>query len=318
MDSKWLKVGITALCTVATVILAVCSAFYPAFAMILGLCMSVFASYLYIRCGAVCLAINATISCVAVLALAGGQLDALMLVAIGIVPGLVSGIMQKRKFNYYESLGGISLAFGATIMAVLYIATKGIQGGIGGLFEQTAENMKSVAKQLLDASGSTEIKAEDINVVIEEIMILVKRTMPSMVIIFSMIFGYIHMALVKFFTRKIPDIRLNYVRFDSHKAPKHMSYIYFAIAIISMFSTAEGMFGVVVGNSLSVFDFILAFCGLSFIESKFKTKLKYGFVRVIIYVLALAVTSGIAAQILSIVGMLDSFMDYRGLKRIGE
>ena len=94
-----------------------------------------------------------------------------------------------------------------------------------------------------------------------------------------------------------------------------MSYIYFIATFIILFSQNGGKLDAICSNVVAVFDFILAFCGLSFIENRFKEKLKYGFVRGLIYAAAISIVNSYAIQLLSIVGMLDSFVDYRGIKK---
>ncbi len=318
MNKTWFKLAITSGCTVAMVCLSLCAGIIAPFSLIFGLCASVFLGYLYISCGAVCAVICSALTAALVFLLGGGTADALLIAAIGILPGLVSGIMQKHKFEYYEVLGGLTLAFATVIMAILYIGSMEIEGGISGFFDQTSAMMKSTMAQLIKESGVTDVRIEDVNVLIEESIKLIKRTIPSVVIIFSMIFGYIHIAIVKILAKNISGIRVKYVRLDKHIAPKHMAYVCFAAMLLLIFMGNDGIFGVILNNSVSVFDFILAFCGLSFIESKLKEKLKYFFVRVIIYAFVFAVLSSIAMQLLSIVGMIDSFINYRRIKRIGE
>ncbi len=318
MKINWFKTGLTAICTVATVLLTLGMILVPPLAFLLGLSASIFVSYLYIKNGVASSVINAVITCGVIIILGGGRSEILLFSAIGIVPGLVSGIMQKRRFDYYEALIGVSLAFGTVIIAALYAAGREISGGIGGLFDQTANSMKELLPQLMAESGVTGIEQKDLSNFIEELMYLVKRTIPYVLIILSMLFGYIHMVITELIMRKTSDIRLNYVRFDEHKAPKSLSYLYFVAIIILMFSEAESAFGVILENSVAVLDFILAFCGLSFIESKFKEKLRYGILRGLIYAAVLLAASSVAMQILSIIGMLDSFANYRGIRRIGD
>lgn len=309
------KIGITIACTVATALLTLCAGVFAPFAILFGLCASVFAAYLYIRCGAVCAIINAVITSLAMLAL-GRVWDVLLVVAIGVIPGLISGYIQKKNRPYYESLLWVCCAFGAVLIGILFYTGQTVPGGISGMFKETANAMKESAALVL--SGAESSSVADVNAVIDAMIELTKRTIPSMLIIVSMVLGYIHIAVVEFFVRKISGVKLNYVHLDEHIAPKHIIYAYLIITLLSLFSSGEGMMGVIVSNALSVIDFVLAFCGLSFIESKFKGKLKYGFLRGIIYVGALMLLSNVAMQILSIAGMIDGFVNYRGIKRNGE
>ncbi len=317
MNETKTKIIITAICTIAVVGLTLCSGFFVPFALAFGLISSVFVGYLFTLCGPWCTLICGVFASISALIL-GGSADALLLVALSFIPGIVSGIMQRNKMEYYSILRGVFLAFGGVMIAILYLAGAGIDGGISGFFDQTAELMKSTMAEMVKASGIANISIEDINVLVEDSIKMVKRTIPSVIIIFSMVFSYIHIALVEFTARKVSSLKLSKIGLDGHLAPKHLSYSYVVISLITLFGSSKGMFGVVCDNLLWVFDFILAFCGLSFIESKFKEKLKYGFVRGIIYVAVFMFLSGIAMQILSVVGMIDSFINFRRIKRNGE
>lgn len=310
------KIGLTLSCTAAAVILTLCAGVFAPFSILFGLCASVFVAYLYIRCGAVCAIINAAVTSAAMLIFGNGSWDVLLIAAISVIPGLISGYIQKKNRPYYEALLWVCCAFGAVLIGILFYTGKMIPGGISGMFKETANVMKESVSLAL--SGAETASVADINAVIDGVIELTKRTIPSMLIIVSIALGYIHIAVVEFFVRKISGIRLNYVRFDEHIAPKHIIYAYLIVSLLSLFSSGEGMMGVIVTNGVTVIDFVLAFCGLSFIESKFKGKLKYGFLRGIIYVAALMLLSNIAMQILSIAGMIDGFANYRRIKRNGE
>ncbi len=310
------KIGLTIACTGAAVILTLCAGVFAPFAILFGLCASVFVAYLYIRCGALSAIINAIITSAAMLVFGGGAWDVLLVAAIGVIPGLISGYIQKKNRPYYESLLWVCCAFGTVLIGILFYTGKTVPGGISGLFKETASAMKESVSMAL--SGAESASIADVNAVIDGVIELTKRTIPSMLIIVSMGLGYIHIAVVEFFVRKISGIRLNYVHLDEHIAPKHIIYVYFVVTLFSLFSSGEGMMGVIVSNVVSVIDFVLAFCGLSFIESKFKGRIKYGFIRGIIYVTALMLFSNITMQILSIAGMLDGFVNYRRIKRDGE
>ena len=97
-----------------------------------------------------------------------------------------------------------------------------------------------------------------------------------------------------------------------------MAYVYFIGSVIMLFSESGGQFEIITNNIIMVLDFIFAFCGLSFIESKFKEKLRYGIIRGLIYAVVFFIASSFAIQILSLIGLLDSFADYRGTRKIGE
>lgn len=315
-DSKLKIAGITAVCTAASMILMLCAVIVTPLAFVLALCTSVISAFLHIRCGGATACISALLTALFMLALSGGNIQVLFIAAMGFAPGLVSGFSQRRCNDYYTSLIGICTAFAVMTAALIFYSAGLTEGGIDAIFGASAE----AVKESMNVVAKTEGISVPVNYgqIIDTVIIYMKMLLPSMIIIFSMIAGYIHITAVHFFAVKVSGICTNYVPFDMHKAPRHMSYIYFAAAVILMFLNSDGKYYVIMNNIVSIFDAIMAFCGLSFIENKFRTKLKIGVVRALIYAAVLIVAGNFAIEILSIAGMLDSFADFRKIGRIGE
>ena len=309
-------VGITAVCTAASMVLMLCAGILTPLAFVFTVCTSVFSAYLYIRCGGAAACISALLTALLMLILSGGALQVLIIAAMGFVPGLASGYSQKRCNDYYTSLGITCTAFAVMTAALLFYGASYVDGGINAVFNATADAMKESMNAIAKTEGIP--FPEGYGQLIDTAVSYMKMLLPSMVIIFSMIAGYIHITAVHFFAVKVSGICPNYIPFDMHKAPRHISYVYFIAAVLLMFLNSDGKYYVIMNNVVSIFDAILAFCGLSFIENKFKGKVKIGVLRALIYGAVLIVAKSFAVEILSLAGMLDSFADFRKIGRIGE
>lgn len=312
MDNGKLKIfGITVLCTALSLIFTLCAGLLTTLSLIFSTVVSVSVAYLYIRCGGVLAVVSVAVTAAAMLALSGGNAEILIIAALGAAPGLVSGFLHRRGSSHYTALCGICISYGLVAASlIVYLGTM-IEGGIGAVFDAA---IKAQSKMNIVPAGMDETFSEVFAAMIE----YVRMMFPSLIIIFSMILGYIHTVAVKMLSDKASGIRLDYVPFAQNKAPRHMSYIYFIASIVIIFSKGGTQLYGVLANVVAVLDIMLAFCGLSFIEFKLRMKIKYGALRALIYIAAIMLLNNFAFTILSFVGMLDSFADFRGIKRIGE
>ena len=312
MDLRLKKSGIGAACIISVLLLAVLSGIIPYGAVIFPVVASSLTAYICIRCGKVATAINAVIT-VSALLLLTKNIESLIIAALCIVPGLVSGIMICRKKEYYTTLFGVCASFVAIIIGIMLWAGYGVENGIGGLLDASIQNMR---ESLIVAVPKENIA--DFDSMLSVVAAYIKIMLPSFVILFSLAFGYFHMVILRVLAGRISKIRYSYVPFNMHKTPKHMSYMYFILTIFVMFMSGDSEIGVALNNIVVIIDFILAFCGFSFIEYLLSGRIKYGFVRALIYITAFVIGSSLVIQILSIVGMLDSFVNYRRIERNGE
>jgi len=315
-------------CIISTAALMLLSVFLPALSTIFVLLASVLCAYCFASCSNTVGGINIFVSSGIVYVLYGFNPAGLIIPAMAFIPGIISWIMISKKSTYYSHLIGVTVGFLAVFGLALYILGSVSGVGVSGWIDNIGMSFKNELKYMLEngnalareAMGSYEIAIsyDNIEMLIDALVALIKMILPSLLIIISMLPGYIHMVLMNVLVKRTEGVRMDYVYLDSHCAPRSMSYVYFVMSIIVMFSGDGGATPVVLNNAIIILDLILAFCGLSFIESKFSNKLKIKAVRVIIYVAAMLFASSIVVQILSIIGMFDSFSDFRGIRRLGD
>ena len=218
-----------------------------------------------------------------------------------------------KKKEYYSTLGWTGMAFSLIFILIMFVAGYGIENGIGGIIDSSVANIKNALLQTMPKEDTGKI--ED---ALTYSLNYTKSMFPSVVVLFSILGGYIHLVLVRFFANRISKINYNYVTLDMHKVPRNMSYVYFAFTIFLIFLGFESKLGIIVNNIVTIIDSVMAFCGFSFIEHKLKGKLKYGIARGVIYFGAFMIAGSFLVQILSLIGMLDSFRNYRQITKIGE
>ena len=308
--------AVSVICIVSTAFLVLFSGILPVCSVLFMMLASVVSAYCFLRGGIVATIINIVVSSLLSLLIGGFHPVMLIIPLMGIAPGIISGVLISRKADYYVRLLWTASGFLIVYLFSMYLSGIVMNGGFSGMFDEMGDSAKIMLNQIL--SGEASVKTEEANAFVDSVVHFSKMVFPSILILFSAVIGYVHVVLLNLFIRKFGGSKADYVCFDSHCAPKSMSYIYFAASVIIMFAAETGAISVVLNNIVMILDTILAFCGLSFIEYKFKVNLKYGFVRWFIYVVAILVTSNIAIQLLSVIGMIDSFYDFRKVKRLGE
>ncbi|MBQ2891206.1 MAG: DUF2232 domain-containing protein [Clostridia bacterium] len=312
MDGRIKKLGIASVCIIFVILFTVLSLFIPLGAMLFPLIATSLTAYVYIRCGKIASAINVVLTTGAML-LFTMDVESLLIVALSVIPGIVSGLMISKRKDYYSTLFGVSIAFLVVFLGTLLMAGRGLEGGVGGIIDQSIGGLK----EALLIAGNNEATAE-LEMALSVTGAYIKQMFPTFIILTSLVFAYLHSVLLRILAKRVSKIRYNYISLDEHHAPRHVAVAYFIISIFALFLSGESKIGVAVYNIVAIIDFVLAFCGFSFIESKFKNKIKFGFLRAIIYIAVFLVASSFAIQLLSIIGMLDSFMNYRRIERNGE
>ncbi len=310
------KVINTVCCSVAALALMLSMMIVPQLATLLGLCVSVFVAYACIKGGSLSGAIVTIVAGGGAILFGDANIGSVLIALTGLLPGLISGFQNRKKTEYYTSLISVITGFALAWIAQMYYLNISVEGGIPAIFtaaEKYCQASVNQAAALLENVSGEEIA--EFNKMISLAIESVQRMIPCMLVIMSMILGYIHLMLVEFFVRKIGRIQIDYVKFDGHIAPRHMAYVYVIVSFAVMFTASGGKTEIIASNLVTVLDVIFAFCGLSFIESKFKEKLKYGILRGMIYIAAFFVASSFAITILSLVGLFDCFADYRRIRK---
>lgn len=137
---------------------------------------------------------------------------------------------------------------------------------------------------------------------------------PSILIISSVIVGYMIMWCVSARLRALP-IRVEH-SFSEIKIPRLMILV--ALISLAMSFAPLGGVSAVALNVFSVLISFLFFAGISFFEFFMRKKIKSGFIRVIIHVAIFFSLSAIAGAIYVLIAIIDAFCDFRKIKKRGQ
>ena len=195
---------------------------------------------------------------------------------------------------------------------------KGFNEILGESLKQTEVMMRTVFETLGENNpvNSGVSPNEMIDDVIKSVEKVTRLYLPSFVMIGSIISGYVIMRLSGFIIRRTKLAVVDVVSFSMMKAPTSMVNVALLSYILYMFSGEETVFWSVLANAVFILYTIIGFCGLSFVDYKFREKIKSGPVRTLIYILVFFLGSGlmpILSLVLIGIGIFDSRRNYRNI-----
>lgn len=268
--------------------------------------------------------LTAAFAAYAVSALAVGSfLSPLSIVFISVVPGTVAGYCLGRGRQFFTSLFAVCLAvcigwiFELVLIDAL-IGGEGVEGMLSEMIEQLKKTVETVAAALPAESLGDLSPDELVKTFTDLFEYTFKLYFPSIVIVSSMIIGYIIMRFSGFVIKRARLCSIETVPFSRLKAPKSMSLAAVVLYLAFMFMKEGGMAFSVTANVIFVLYTIIGFCGLSFVDSKLTARVKAPAVRALIYAAIFFVASAFLSLImiaLVIIGIMDSTHDYR---KIGD
>ena len=305
------------LCALGFFAFILAAAAIPGFAILFLTGASAFISYLYIVKGRI-KGIVAAVSASALSLVLVRDFGILAICAGGIIPGIVCAELILRKTDYYKTLIITCISFAAVFMAFVSLAAY-LSGGLDTIFKNASKLIcTAINEALSDAPKEYAVIKDFLIESTKQTLAIIKELLPSILIIFSIVSGYILNVLIRVLSRHTAKSKYPYVTFDMHRAPRHISYVYLICTLLLMFFGRSGFLRFAAANIVAVLDLILGFCGLSFIENKFKAKLKYGILRALVYIGGIIILNTISLSLLSIVGMFDSFIPLREIRRSGD
>ncbi len=249
----------------------------------------------------------------------GSLLSAVSMLLMSVLPGAVAGFYLGKRSPFFTSLIATCIAVCIGWMFEIFLidaflSEQGINGVIGEITGSFTEIMTSLTNRL----ATEEMNGVDIEKLTKNLIETMEYTFrlyfPSMVIISSMVIGYIIVMICSFVIKrtKIKDVEV--VSFSSLKAPRSMSTVAVISYLIIMVMGAETTVGAVLANVVFVLYTIIGVCGLSLLDYKFRKKIKSAVVRIIIYVLIFMFGGVFLNFILNglvIAGILDSAYNFR-------
>ena len=312
-----------AMMTALTVIFMLLSLYVPLFSFIGMFLSGIPLAALYARDGLATSVCAAVCSVLIMFAFTGNILSVLSLAAAYTIPGLVAGICLKKKYNFFYSVIFTGTAFLAGLLLEL-LMIKLFMGGIDNMLSEFFTGARTALEEALNAVGDKN-SGIDIKQTAENLMDTViytaKLYFPSILIVSSLFSAYLMYSFAGFILKKLRLCSVKTVPFYMLRAPKSMSIAAVIFYFINLFLTPDSVVGAAVYNIIFVIYAFIALCGFSFIDYKFRSIIKKGSLRALIYV-AVFFLGGIfltlIINICIIIGILDGSMNFRKISAIDE
>ena len=105
------------------------------------------------------------------------------------------------------------------------------------------------------------------------------------------------------------------------KAPRNLGTVTVILYLVMLFMNQQSSLWPVLSNAVMVLYTIMALCGLSFVDFKFRKKVKSAVLRTLIYLcifFAGSMLISIIVDVLIIISLFDSTRDFRKIDYHGE
>ncbi len=253
----------------------------------------------------------------------GSILSAISILLMSVLPGAVAGNCLGKDRPFFVALFAtcvaVCIGWIAEIFVIdMFLSEQGIEGMIGEMTAQFSEIIGSITSKV----PSEEMNGIDIEKLTTTMVKLMEDTFrlyfPSMVIISSMVIGYIIIMFCAFVLKRTKTKDVKVVSFSRLKAPRSMSTVAVISYLFFIFMGSETTLGAVLANVVFVLYTIIGICGLSLLDNKLGKKIKSAVVRIIIYILVFTLGGVFLNLVLNglvIAGILDSAYNFRHIER---
>jgi len=305
-----------AMMTALTVIFMLMSLYVPLFSVIGMFLSGLPLAVLYIKDGLKPTICSAVVSVLILFAFTGSVLGVASLVISNGLPGIVAGICVKKKFRFFNSVLYTGMGFLLGLMfefLIIKLFMGGMEQMFAQIFEKVQDSMLEIGK-MLEGAGSAALNAETMGQTLDMIKNTFRLYFPSMVVIASLLSGYILFSVYVYILRRFRLTSVTTPPFCMLRAPRTMGNVTILFYIVSIFLSGDGLFTAAFLNVIYVLYAIIGFCGLSLIDFKLGLKIRKGAVRGLIYVLIIFLGGVIMPLVVNgcvIIGLLDSSSNYR-------
>lgn len=256
----------------------------------------------------------------------GSLLSAISMCFMSVLPGAVAGFYLGKRSPFFTTLIATCVAVCIGWVLEIFLVDVFLPGnGINGVLGEITGSFNEIVSSFTNRITTEEMNGIDIEKITKNLTQTMEHTFrlyfPSMVIVSSMVIGYIIVMLCSFVLRrtKIKDVKT--VPFSSLKAPRSMSTVAVISYLVIMLTGVESTLGAVLANVVFVLYTIIGVCGLSLCDYKIRKKIKSAVVRIIIYFLIFLFGGFFLNFILNglvIAGILDSTYNFRRIDSESE
>lgn len=245
--------------------------------------------------------------------------SAVSIMLMTILPGAVAGWCMGKKINFFSSLFATCLTVCVGWLVMVFLIDSLMQGQnvesmmneMLGQFEQIFDaSVASMPQEILEQSEiSTAVHA-----MTETMKAVFRLYFPALVVIGSMMIGYVIHVLCGFFIKRLKLAEINTVPFSQLKAPRGMCFLAVVLYFVSMLSNGKSVFGAVCANVVMILYTIIGICGLSMVDFFFARVVKKGALRALIYFAVFmfgSILMGILSSAMIMAGIIDSSYNFR-------
>ncbi|MBO4940815.1 MAG: DUF2232 domain-containing protein [Clostridia bacterium] len=253
----------------------------------------------------------------------GNIFSAVSTVLMSVIPGAVCGYFLGKRALFFNSLIATSVAVAIGWVFELLVINVFAGSGIDEMIAQAGEQFKAISTSMLQNIPKAQMESLGVSSpeafaaqVVETFEYTIKVYLPSFVIISAATSGYIILRISAFVIIRAKIAEVSVVKFSMMKAPNSMSTALLLFYIIHLLLTPGSLIWLVLANIVIILYAILSVCGLSFVDYKFKKKVRSAWVRGAIYFvvfLMLSAFSSILSTVLIIIAILDSRRDFRSI-----
>lgn len=252
----------------------------------------------------------------------GDIISAVSLMLMSVIPGGAAGYMMGKKKPFFTTLFTtcvcVCLGWVFELAMLELFSGSGIDEMFSEMmkqFEATFAQMTSrIDQSILQNSGIPDNLATDFLEVLEY---TTRLYFPSMVVICSMLNGYIIIRLSGFFINRTGLGKVDNPPFSHLKAPQSLSFVAVILYLVFAFTGNNSTIYPVLANIVTILYTILGICGLAIVDFKLKAKIKRAPLRFGIYIAVFFLGSvfiTIICDILIILSIIDARRDFRHLE----
>ena len=307
----------------ALVVFAAC--IIPILLPVAIICAGVFTALVTVKYGKVYGGVSAIVSWFALFFILGGWQSACELTLVCILPGLAVGACARESRSVYAS----TLAAGVIMLLALMLSLTfaAWASGADGIWSFVSAGIDGWKQSLIssfsmiETGGDTAAVTEMLNSAFDGMKKVLGVYIPSILLIVSLITGYIQSRVQFSMLKKLGLRTLNIKKFSEFKVPKSMCYIAAFGFILRMISGSDGVFSSAMANLVLVLYFLIAVSGFSLVDFKLKAVVPVGGVRVLIYVFAAVIGNVLMSFVYSfmvMLGMIDGVLNFRHISGVGE
>lgn len=315
-----------AVCTALTVLLLLIAVYVPPLAIFSVCIAGTPLIVLGVRHGAGISSIACVASILVLFVLTGDFLSALLLGIVDLLPGVVIGyaIFEKAKFKTIAFSAAGAVMFGLMLQLMLLNASgggNGIEKLVDGTLDNTKEILSGIISKLPSAGEQGKEVLAVLNSVFDQMREMIFLYLPSFVIGFSVVLGYVVYMLGIYILHRLRICRVDYIPFNRLHASRSMCYVAMVLFLVASFSNDSTIYTAALKNMVGLLYAFIGLSGFSLIDYKLAEKLPSGYVRTMIYIAAFFVgymMMGLIIQALILLGMVDGMFNFRCLSEAGE